>query len=578
MSNWKNIHSILNSGNIPFKSEHWQNLSNRLDKIQLSENKIREKLNENPDLRAPENLWNNIAHKIDAKSFTKSDYKIREILSSGFKKYQRKHWLAFLTLFYVNKFWVKKWLIASFGLAVSIIGFAVWHMDFLPNKTISQKTNLVNNKIHALNDNKDKLKKSFLIQSNYIHNEQKQLNNIKDKNLLILSDYTNQKSNHSNTLLSYNHSKKVDSNFNISKYNENLNSTILDKELEIEFLDMQLDKSQINNFLSTTEKFPNNLSKVDGLSNKLLSSISFNNYPTKLHLEYEAPILNKTSYHIGYLQILNPFQNAHQSGFFGKNNLTISSAISWERILVENSFNSFKLLYPTNNNVHFSNQINNNLSVGINYQNKLTQNWLGQIVGIALSYNKNIGAGNFRIGLGSNMHQEQIIADNLSYREQLALTNEINFTEVRNGKLRPLQKNSLNFSVGYFRDNFFVEFMQWERVMWISNAIQSDYTYQKIQLGYNFNEFKNIRSTLFGGVVNDFENNYFLGTSIAYKNKIAFNTFIIPYEITELSIIAKFKNIRSSIFWRSDLYNQIYSLSDLSIYTGATGINLYWVW
>ena len=46
MSNWDNISSIINTGNVPFKPEHWENLSNRLDKIQLQDEKIREKLNE----------------------------------------------------------------------------------------------------------------------------------------------------------------------------------------------------------------------------------------------------------------------------------------------------------------------------------------------------------------------------------------------------------------------------------------------------------------------------------------------------------------------------------------------------
>ena len=128
MSNWFNISTILNSGNIPFKPEHWEGLSNLLDKIQLQDEKNREKLSNNPNLKASDAIWENIAKKIDTKSFSSSDYKIREILNGATKAYQRKHWLAFLALFYANKVWLKKWTIAAVGVGITFITVGIWNI------------------------------------------------------------------------------------------------------------------------------------------------------------------------------------------------------------------------------------------------------------------------------------------------------------------------------------------------------------------------------------------------------------------------------------------------------------------
>lgn len=597
MSNWDNISSIINTGNVPFKPEHWENLSNRLDKIQLQDEKIREKLNENPSLKAPKDIWGNIANKIDTKSFTSSDFKIREILNGASKAYKRKHWYAFLALFYANKVWLKKWSVAAVGAAVTFLSVALWNV-FEPAKqkdSIAEKSSndAYPSQNHETNKNTITIRtKNLSPQDNNNNNNASTKNQLSNTDNLSENLNTNNNSTlskKSNTIPTSNTNKKarfssVNQTHNTIHNKANLKDIIdenkIDELTENELFDTENLNENLNqnSFLSSSEMYPNVWTKVEGIHHKLLSSITFNNYPIKVNVEYESPKESAAQYHIGYLNILNPFQNAHVPGLMGENHLQFQSSIHWQRILVDNLFNSFEMLYPLQNNLNYQHKINNNWAFGVNYQNKLTQNWLGQIAGVAVSYNKNIGGGNLRLGLGNNFHQEQIIAKNLSFREQLALTNEINFTEVRNGKLKPLQKNSLNFSVGYFHNKFFIQLMQWEKVVWISNDILSDFAYQKLEAGYNFNEFKNFRSTVFGGVFNDTENSYYAGASVAYKNRIAFNVLVMPYNYTELSLTAKYKNIRSSVFWRSDLLNQSFALSNQSIYTGSTGLNVFWIW
>jgi hypothetical protein len=584
MSNWFNISTILNSGNIPFKPEHWEGLSNRLDKIQLQDEKIREKLNNNPNLKASEAIWENIAKKIDSKSFTSTDYKIREILNGASKAYQRKHWFAFLALFYANKVWLKKWTIAAVGMGITFITVGVWNI-FNDTKT-NNDNNLSKNSIYQNNEfetNRKDVKVDKKISSNSHKNSTNSFSKAKNS------------TTNNSTILVQNNSKQIAKRYSTApKKNTNSSNLIqgnsvvsqqttkteIDQIITNEIVEIENFNSELNYdlFLTTQEKYPNTFTKVEGIYTKILGSITFNNYPIKINVDYEASKESEAKYHIGYLNILNPFQNAHLPGLMGENYLQVQSSIHWQRILVDNLFSNFEFLYPLNNNLIYQHKINNNWGFGVQYQNKLTQNWLGQIAGVALSYNKDIAGGNLRLGIGNNLHQEQIIAKNLSFREQLALTNEINFTEVRNGKLKPLQKNSMNFSVGYFHDKFFIQLMQWEKVVWISNAIKSDYTYQKLEAGYNLNEYKNFRSTVFGGIFNDIERNYYAGASVAYKNSIALNALVMPYNYTEFSLIAKYKNIRSSVFWRSDLLNQSYAISSQSIYTGSAGLNVFWIW
>lgn len=583
MSNWFNISTILNSGNIPFKPEHWEGLSNRLDKIQLQDEKIREKLSNNPNLKASDAIWENIAKKIDTKSFSSSDYKIREILNGATKAYQRKHWLAFLALFYANKVWLKKWTIAAVGVGITFITVGIWNI-FNEPKT-KNDSNFANNPIYQNNefetntkDAKTHKKMSFNSHKNSTNTYSKTKNSTVNYSTLFVQNKTKQNTKryptapkkYTNTTNFIQSSSVISQQNTENDINQTTTNELVENEnLHIEFNDL---------FLTTQEKYPNTFTKVEGIYTKILGSITFNNYPIKINVDYEAPKESETKYHIGYLNILNPFQNAHLPGLMGENYLQVQSSIHWERILVDNKFNNFEFLYPLHNNLNYQHKINNNWAFGVQYQNKLTQNWLGQIAGVTVSYNKDIAGGNLRFGAGNNLHQEQIIAKNLSFREQLALTNEINFTEVRNGKLKPLQKNSMNFSVGYFHDKFFIQLMQWEKVVWISNAIKSDYIYQKLEAGYNLKEYKNFRSTVFGGIFKDIDRNYYVGSSIAYKNSIALNALIMPYNYTEFSLIAKYKNIRSSVFWRSDLLNQSYAISSQSIYTGSAGLNVFWIW